>query len=365
MKILTVVGARPQFIKASPVSRALCAAGIDEVLVHTGQHYDVAMSQVFFDDLAIPAPARNLEVGSASHAVQTAEILIGMERAISDYRPDWVLVYGDTNSTLAGALAAAKMLVPIAHVEAGLRSFNRAMPEEINRVVTDHISDLLFAPTQDAVDHLRHEGVPDARIGLVGDVMYDVALAWRDVAAARSTVIADLGLTAGHYVLCTVHRAENTDVETRMRAIVEGLTRIAGETPIVMPVHPRTRKTLEALGLWQALSAVVRVIDPTGFFDTLQLTRHARVVVTDSGGLQKEAYFHQAPCVTLRDETEWTPLLVGGCNTLVPPVSAHAVAEGILAVWSAARPNFDARPFGDGHAAEKIAAALGAAESAR
>ena len=358
LKVLTVVGARPQFVKASPVSKAFRAVDIEEVIVHTGQHYDEFMSQVFFDELGLQSPARNLNVGSASHATQTAGILVGMEQAIVDYQPDWVLVYGDTNSTLAAALAAVKMHVPIAHVEAGLRSFNRRMPEEINRVLADHVADCLFAPTQTAIDNLRAENIPADSMALVGDVMYDLALSSVALAEARSAVLQNLAVESGGYIFCTIHRAENTDDEVRLLAIIKGLDRMSTCVPVIMPVHPRTAKMMKDLQIVRSPESNIRMLAPTGFLDTLQLTRHARLVVTDSGGLQKEAYFHRVPCVTLRDETEWTELVAKGCNTLVPPQSPEAVFGGIEAALFDRRLDFSELLFGDGHAAERIAAKL-------
>jgi UDP-GlcNAc3NAcA epimerase len=354
MKLVTVIGARPQFIKAAPVSRALRAhGGIQEFLLHTGQHYDANMSQVFFDELEIPRPDLDLQVGSGSHAEQTARMLTGIEAALLREKPDRVLVYGDTNSTLAGALAAAKLQLPVAHVEAGLRSFNPRMPEEINRVLTDHCADLLLAPTRAAVANLRREGVPDERIALVGDVMYDAALFYAERAAQRSRILSDLALEPGRYVLATVHRAENTDVPGRLAAILEGLGEIAREEPVVLPLHPRTRARIGSAS--QSALRRLRVIDPVGYLDMVLLERHAALIATDSGGVQKEAYFHGVPCVTLRDETEWVELVELGWNRLAPPTSAAAVAAPIRAALGAPRPEPDAaRPYGHGHAAEAI-----------
>lgn len=358
LRILTVVGARPQFIKAAPVSKALQKAGIEEYMVHTGQHYDAEMSEVFFDELRIPVPKRNLGVGSGTHAVQTAGILVGVEQAILEYVPDWVLVYGDTNSTIGGALAAAKLQVRLAHVEAGLRSFNRKMAEEINRILTDHASDLLFAPTLQAVHNLKKEGISDDRVSLVGDVMYDAALYYNVISDEKSTAVRDLGLQPKEYVLCTIHRAENTDDEARLRAIVEGLVLTARIIPIIVPVHPRTRNALQTFDLVSRLESAVRVVEPLGFLDTINLVKNARLIVTDSGGMQKEAYFHKVPCVTLRDDTEWNELVEQGCNTLVPPRCGGQVAEEIAAVMSKRPPRFDFPHYGDGRASEKIAQAL-------
>ncbi len=317
-RITTVVGARPQFVKAAAVSRAVAEAnrsggdvGIDEQIIHTGQHYDENMSKVFFDELAIPRPAMNLEVGSGPHGKQTAAMLERLEQVLVDDRPDWVLLYGDTNSTLAGALAAAKLHVPVAHVEAGLRSYDRRMPEEINRVLTDHVSTLLMCPTRGAVKNLDKEGVADG-VHLVGDVMYDSVLFNAAMAEQRSTILADLGLAPKAYYLATIHRAENTDDPERLGGILSALSQL--DRPIVLPMHPRTRNTLGRQA--GSLGGSVRVIDPVAYLDMLTLERNARLVLTDSGGVQKEAYWSGVPCVTLRDSTEWVELVEIGCNRL-------------------------------------------------
>jgi UDP-GlcNAc3NAcA epimerase len=354
MKLVSIVGARPQFIKAAVVSRALRAhGGIQEFLLHTGQHYDRNMSAVFFEELEIPRPDLDLGVGSAGHGEQTGRMLAGIEMALLREKPDRVLVYGDTNSTLAGALAAAKLHIPVAHVEAGLRSFNRRMPEEINRVLTDHCADLLFAPAVSAVANLRREGISDERIALVGDVMYDAALVYAERAAEHSRILGDLGLEPGGYVLATIHRAENTDVPERLAAIVGGLGEIAREGVVVWPLHPRTRARLAATSP-PALRRL-RLIEPVGYLDMVQLERHAAVIATDSGGVQKEAYFHGVPCVTLREETEWVELVELGWNRLAPPESAEGIAAAVEAARGAPRPAHGASsPYGDGHAAAAI-----------
>ncbi|WP_420129554.1 non-hydrolyzing UDP-N-acetylglucosamine 2-epimerase [Longimicrobium sp.] len=350
--IVTVVGARPQFVKAGVVSRALVETGVREVLVHTGQHFDANMSDVFFHELGLPVPDHHLGVSGGSHGVQTARMLEGVERVLQEVRPDWLLVYGDTNSTLAGALAAAKLHVPVAHVEAGLRSFNRRMPEEVNRVLTDHTSELLFAPTEVAEGHLAREGIPAGRVHRVGDVMYDAALHFAERAERESTVLGDLGLEPGRYVLATVHRAENTDHPARLRAIVEGLSRVAAELPVILPLHPRTRGALRDQGL--AVDAPgLRVVEPLGYLDMVRLERDAALVATDSGGVQKEAYFFGVPCVTLRDETEWVELLEAGWNRLAPPTDAGAVADAVRgALGTRGRTG---QLYGDGTAAVKVA----------
>lgn len=352
-RILTIVGARPQFIKAAPVSAALARAGLQEFLLHTGQHYDRSMSEIFFEELGLRPPDLNLEVGSASHAEQTAAMLLGIERALLAQKPDWMVIYGDTNSTLAGALAAAKLHLPVAHVEAGLRSFNRRMPEEINRVVADVIADILFVPTATAQQNLQREGVPKERIIRTGDVMLDVALMFRDVARERSFILDRLGLTDGGYVLATVHRAENTDDPARLAVIVGGLATVARELQVVLPLHPRTRKLITA-GVVQ--TGGIQIVEPVGFLDMLRLEMSAAVIATDSGGVQKEAFFHRVPCVTLRDETEWVESVELGWNRLCPPVEAGPLAAAVLAARGTA--GRAGQPYGDGRAAELIAARL-------
>lgn len=329
-KILTVIGARPQFIKAAVVSRALTqsASPMKEVLVHTGQHYDTNMSDVFFNELDIPHPDHHLGVGGGSHSQNTGRMLEKLEALMLTEKPDWVLVYGDTDSTLAGALAASKLHIPVAHVEAGLRSFNRRMPEEINRVMTDHLSSVLFAPTQTAVKHLAHEGIAGERVQVVGDVMYDAALFYKDRAKAPQ-VAAVQSLLSQAFVLCTVHRAENTDNVDRMKGILEGLAK--SPWPVVLPIHPRTRGRLAQMGL--SMPANVHVIDPVGYLEMVWLEMNCQLVITDSGGVQKEAYFHARPCITMRDETEWTELVEMGVNRLVG-VNPARIGEALAADWS-------------------------------
>ena len=311
MNIVTIVGARPQFIKAAALSRELRKRH-REYLVHTGQHYDYDMSGVFFDRLRIPAPDINLEVGSGGHGKQTGAMLEGIEIVLMREKPDWVLVYGDTNSTLAGALAASKLHIPVAHVEAGLRSFNRRMPEEINRVVADHISSLLLCPSPLAADNLAREGVK-GHVALVGDVMSDVLLwAKEQVEISPPAMVQDLGVSRGGYYLATMHRAENTDDPVRLNAIVGAFNAL--NQPVLFPAHPRTRKVMEASG--SSLKPHVRLMEPVGYFEMVALTKDARMVLTDSGGLQKEAYWLGVPCVTLRDETEWLETVEAGGNVL-------------------------------------------------
>lgn len=360
MRVLSVVGARPQFIKAAMLSRALRARGVKEVLVHTGQHYDDNMSRVFFDELEIPDPDYNLGIGSASHGAQTGRMLEAIEGVLLREKPDWVLVYGDTNSTLAGALAAAKLRVPVAHVEAGLRSHNRRMPEEVNRVLTDHASDLLFAPTPAAVANLTREGIPAEYIELVGDVMYDAALFYAAKAERQSRVLARFKLGSKGYILATVHRAENTDNPRRLAIIVEGLARVAAEFPVVWPLHPRTRRALERFGLLEKAHAGLHLIPPVGYLDMVMLEKNAALIATDSGGIQKEAFFHRVPCVTLREETEWVELLELGWNRLVPPVHARTLAAAVLQALDFRPTVPDGFAYGQGRAAFDIAERLSA-----
>jgi UDP-GlcNAc3NAcA epimerase len=355
LKIVSVVGARPQFIKGGIVSRALRSfPEINEITVHTGQHYDANLSQIFFTELGIAKPAYDLKIGSGTHGSQTGRMLEGIENVLLAERPDWVLVYGDTNSTLAGALAAAKLHLPLAHVEAGLRSFNRRMPEEINRVLTDHASDLLFAPTDLAVKNLLREGISDERIQSVGDVMYDAALCFGGHAERHSTILERLKLKTNGYILATVHRAENTDSVDCLRAILEGLCKVSVEMPVVFPIHPRTRSVLAKEQGLADIAERLRLIEPVGYLDMMMLERNARLVVTDSGGVQKEAFFFSVPCVTLRKETEWQELVEIGWNRLAPPLDSDTVASTLQEAL-AETPIRTANPYGDGHAAEKIA----------
>ena len=322
MKILTIVGARPQFIKAAMVSRAIKIRNqsggthrITEEMIHTGQHYDANMSQIFFEQMGIPKPVVNLKAGNGTHGEMTGKMLIGIEQAIIERKPDWVLVYGDTNSTLAGALAAAKLHVPVAHVEAGLRSFNRRMPEEINRVMTDHISSLLFCPTTSSIDNLVNEGITEG-IHHVGDVMYDAALIFGKMAAHQSHILKDLAMSSKAYFLATVHRVENTDYPGRLKNILRAFEQL--RLPVILPIHPRTRQKVAQLAdLDVSLLKNIRFIDPVSFLNMVQLEKNAVCILTDSGGVQKEAYYHGVPCVTLRDETEWIETVEMGWNQLV------------------------------------------------
>ena len=351
MKVASVVGARPQFIKAAPVSAALRPRH-EEILIHTGQHYDDEMSETFFRSLHIPEPNYNLGIGSGSHGEQTGRMLVEIERVLRAEAPDVVLVYGDTNSTLAAALAAAKIHLRVAHVEAGLRSHNRLMPEEINRVVADHLSTLLFCPTQTAVDQLRAEGIR-AGVHLVGDVMYDVALATAQDARQRDA-LQRFGLVPKEYLLCTVHRASNTDDARNLRGIVDALA--ASGRPVLFPVHPRTRKVLEENGLLKAIAGNVRLTEPLDYLDFQVLLMQASKVLTDSGGVQKEAYFFGVPCLTLRDETEWIETVEDGWNVLVG-ADKDDIVHAIERFNPTGTKN---KSFGDGHAAERIVEILSA-----
>lgn len=352
-KILTILGARPQFIKASAVSAAIKACGqLSEVVVHTGQHFDANMSDVFFAELGMSKPAYQLDIHGGNHGEMTGRMLIEIEKVLLAEKPDAVLVYGDTNSTLAGALAAAKLHIPVAHVEAGLRSFNLAMPEEINRILTDRISRWLFTPTEAAAVHLIREGVDAEKVVPVGDVMYDVALRQGGKATASGGILSKLSMQAQGYCLATIHRAENTDNSVRLAAIVEALTAFASEIPVIWPLHPRTRHVLSQQGKLEALSQSVILIDPVGYLDMVQLEKYAALIATDSGGVQKEAFFYQVPCVTLRDETEWVELVEAGWNRLAQPTDAPSLLIALrTALGTRGAP---VTPYGEGDAAAKI-----------
>jgi UDP-GlcNAc3NAcA epimerase len=359
VKIASIVGARPQFIKAAMVSHSLRRLpDVQEVVVHTGQHYDPMLTDIFFTELELTRPAYNLEVRSGAHGAQTGRMLERLEQVLEREKPQWVVVYGDTNSTLAGALAAVKLHIKVAHVEAGLRSFDRRMPEEVNRVLTDHASDLLLAPTAGAVHNLRQEGVPEHRVHLVGDVMYDAVRAHTVRALSVSTVLDRLGVQPRGYMLATIHRAGNTDDQLTLRAIFQGLLEVAKAVPVVLPLHPRTRKSLRDAGLLNDVKHGLRVVDPVGYLDMLVLEHHACLIATDSGGVQKEAFFQGVPCVTLRAETEWSELLASGWNRLVPP-SDGKVGTSILAALAEPRPTeWPNDLYGDGNAAGAIARLL-------
>lgn len=379
IKIVTIVGARPQFIKAAAVSRAIAEhnasdanhrSPITEVIVHTGQHFDANMSDIFFEEMQIPRPNYHLEINSMGHGAMTGRMLEKIEEVLQKEKPDFVMVYGDTNSTLAGALAAKKLHIKVVHVEAGLRSFNMRMPEEINRILTDRISDILCCPTDTGVQNLAKEGLKlpsnsqftnyDPLVINTGDVMQDAALFYSQLSAEKSTIINALELKDKEFVICTIHRAENTDDESRLRNIFEALLEISNELPVVLPLHPRTQKIAKNMGLLPDLdnskfkiqNSKLLVIPPVGYFDMIELIRHAKVVMTDSGGLQKEAYFFKKPCITLRDETEWVELVEIGANLL-----SGASHESIISKYHAqslSKMNFTDNLYGSGKAASNI-----------
>jgi UDP-N-acetylglucosamine 2-epimerase len=369
MKITTIIGARPQFIKAAPVSRAIYEYNnktgtnqrpITEIIIHTGQHFDADMSDVFFKELDIPKPDYNLGINSASHGAMTGRMLEKIEEILIKEKPDSVLVYGDTNSTLAGALAAVKLHIPIAHVEAGLRSFNREMPEEHNRVLTDHCADILFCPTQNAVDNLQAEGIISRAqeltgssanqlprtVALVGDTMYDAVLQFSEIAQRRSTILEDLAIKPKEYLLATVHRPYNTDIPGNLQNILSAFLEI--NEPIIFPVHPRTRQKLTSLPAHLLKSLIL--IPPVGYLDMLMLEQNAKAILTDSGGMQKEAYWVEVPCVTLRDETEWVETVEAGWNVVVGVDYKKIVDAACSFKCSDHRPDI----YGDGRAAERI-----------
>ena len=356
MKIATIVGARPQFVKAAVVSRAFAACGVEEHIIHTGQHFDDNMSEVFFEEMGIPAPFVNLEVHGLSHAAMTGRMMERLEPVLQQMQPDWVLVYGDTDSTLAAAITAKKMHLRLAHVEAGLRSFNMEMPEELNRIVTDRISDLLFCPSQASADQLAREGIANEKVVVCGDVMYDAA-AYYSQRSRRPELSGGLseGLSEG-FVLCTLHRAENTDNPERLSALLKALERIAAETRVVLPLHPRTKACLQALSYDFEHSAICWLA-PLGYLEMVWMLQHCSMVMTDSGGLQKEAYFFRKPCITLRNETEWVELVECGYNRL-----AGSDPELILNCFGQMRqnpPSFEnSTLYGDGHAGERVARTL-------
>ena len=353
MKVVTIVGARPQFVKAAAVSRVLKShASIDEIILHTGQHYDDSMSEVFFREMEIPKPFINLEIKSSLHGEMTAQMLTGIEKVLIDKRPDAVLVYGDTNSTLAGALAAAKLQIKLVHVEAGLRSFNMAMPEEINRILTDRISNLLCCPTDQAMMNLNNEGFDKLNLNVVktGDVMQDAAIYYSQKSAENSTILKQL--TLDRFVLCTLHRQENTNDKLRLRNIVQAINEINAVVPVVLPLHPRTKKILAEEGL---LPECI-IIDPVGYFDMIELIKNSSLVMTDSGGLQKEAYFFSRFCITLRDETEWTELVENGFNYLVGADKEKIVTIALKYLDQKLTSTIDL--YGKGYASENIVNAI-------
>lgn len=349
MRIVTIVGARPQFIKAAPLSRCI-RQNHEEFLIHTGQHYDTDMSDVFFEELGIPKPDVNLGIGALSNTEQVAQMMLGLTPILERQKPDWLLVYGDTNSTLAGALTGAMLKIKVAHIEAGLRSYNRDMPEETNRVLSDHVSTMLFCPTETAVTNLAREGIT-SNVHLVGDVMVDALLQNR--ARASRAVLDAQGLQSGGYFLATIHRAGNTDDPVKLKGILEAFAHFA-DMPVVLPVHPRLRRALEQSGF--TVSPNVRLVPPVGYLDMIGLTMSARLVLTDSGGLQKEAYILGTPCVTLREETEWTETVVLGWNRLAGAETTRIIAcvNAALAGTPSEHPNV----YGDGTASEQIVRCL-------
>lgn len=346
MRVASIVGARPNFVKLAPLSREL-RRYFEETIIHTGQHYDYAMDKIFFDELGIPKPDYHLNVGSGTHGYQTGEMLKRIEEKFIQAPPDLVLVFGDTNTTLAGALAAAKLHIPLAHVESGLRSFDRRMPEEINRTLVDHCSDILFCPTKTAVRHLEREGIRDG-VFLTGDVMVDVLQESIRLAAEKNRILEEQHLIPGRYYLATVHRAENTDNLENLNSIVDAFCEI-GE--IVFLCHPRTEKKLKESGLWDRLNGCITILPPAGYFDMITLEKHAKMILTDSGGVQKEAYIFKVPCITLRDSTEWTETVEEGWNVLV-----GANKAAILSMVEGFRPDEGTHTelFGRGNASPRI-----------
>ena len=347
MRIVTIVGARPQFIKCAPLSRVIRKKH-EEILVHTGQHYDTEMSDIFFNDLAISEPDYNLGIGSGSHGEQTGRMLIEIEKVLVKEQPNLVLVYGDTNSTLAGALAASKLNIKVAHIEAGLRSFDRSMPEEVNRVMTDHISNLLFCPTETAIVNLNNEGITDGLCN-VGDVMKDALEHNKFIAEKKSMILTDIDVRTKEFILATVHRPENTDSIENLSSIVKAFTDT--DEIIVFPVHPRTEKYLKEYGLWENLCQHVKVMRPVGYLDMLKLMNNSKKILTDSGGVQKEAYMLSVPCVTMRKNTEWVETVKNGWNILVGS-DYEKIMYGLntFEVFYEAKGNV----FGDGNVSEKI-----------
>lgn len=344
MKILTIVGARPQFIKAAPVSQAL-ASKHREIMVHTGQHYDVKMSEIFFEQLGIPTPKYNLGIGSGSHGAQTGAMLAQIEEVIKLEQPELVVVYGDTNSTLAGALAAAKLHYPVAHIEAGIRSFNRTMPEELNRVLTDHLADLLFCPTEKALNNLKFEGISKGVFN-PGDVMYDALLLF--LKQAKHEVFGKLGISPGNYYLATIHRPHNTDHQENLTDIITAFNQL--DKPLIFPLHPRTKSFLQQYRLMGSFKSHIKIIEPVGYLEMLALMEQAAIIFTDSGGIQKEAYLLAVPCVTLRRETEWPETVEAGWNTLVGTNKEEINQSANQTKPVGKRPEI----FGDGQAAQKI-----------
>lgn len=352
LKICTIVGARPQFVKASAISRELHnhSKQVSEVIVHTGQHYDYGMSQVFFEELNIPEPAYNLSVAGLSHGEMTGRMLAGIEKVLLEEAPDWVLIYGDTNSTLAGALAAAKLHIPVAHVEAGLRSFNMRMPEEVNRIVADRVSTLLFTPSSVADQNLANEGIVNG-VHNVGDVMFDVAEYYSQFKKPGDSVMQSLGIAEGEYALATCHRAENTDSPEKLRGILEALSGISAEIPVVFPVHPRTRNKIKEFGCLDLVENLI-LVEPLSFLEMLRMEKAAKVILTDSGGVQKEAFFFKVPCITMREETEWVETVELGWNTITGS-SSEAILNAYSGIAETSN-RLEGAPYGSADAAQKI-----------
>jgi UDP-GlcNAc3NAcA epimerase len=354
MKIITIIGARPQFIKAAAVSRAIrrynqkSSQNIQEIIIHTGQHFDKNMSDIFFSELEIPKPDYNLEIANLSHGAMTGRMLEAIERVLQEQQPDIVLIYGDTNSTLAGALASSKMNIPVAHIEAGLRSFNMKMPEEVNRILSDHISTWLFCPTETSVQNLQNEGVTE-NVYNVGDVMYDITLYYRDKAKQQI----DLGewkVKEGEYILCTIHRAENTDDTNRLSSIFKALRQIASQTNVLLPIHPRTQRFLKKLNKEHWLEGIT-VLEPLPYLEMLRLEMGAKAILTDSGGVQKEAFFHRVPCITLRDETEWVETVMTKWNVIVS-ADTKKIVDAYHSIGTVEELSHN--PYGKGYAAQSI-----------
>jgi len=347
IRVMTIVGARPQFIKAAMLSRAfLKKENCEEIMVHTGQHYDAEMSQVFFEEMGLPKPQFNLKIGSGQHGQQTGRMLEQLEKVMLDVSPDWVVVYGDTNSTLAGALAATKLHIPVAHVEAGLRSFNRKMPEEINRILVDQMSTLLFTPTQQANDHLTKENFSSEMVHRVGDVMFDAVLFF-----SSKLNLETFSVPQTPYVLATIHRAENTDELEKLSAIIEGLEDVAKELEVIWPVHPRTQSAMANAEICPR----VATRSPVGYLEMLALMKGAEIIVTDSGGVQKEAFFLGVPCVTVRRETEWVELIDAGWNHLANPSDPSSILHAVKKMLGAEKHLVSPNLYGDGNAADKMA----------
>jgi len=363
-KIITIIGARPQFIKAAAVSRIIQERHrktLQEVLIHTGQHYDENMSRVFFDELEIPPPKYNLDIAGGGHGAMTGRMLEALEKVLLQEKPDGVLIYGDTNSTLAGALAAVKLHIPVAHVEAGLRSFNMRMPEEVNRILSDRVSSLLFCPTKTAVNNLAAEGISHG-VCNVGDVMFDIALFYKNKARKQSSILRTLGVQEDRFALATCHRAENTDDIERLLGIISALNEIADYMPVVLPLHPRTRKLISDHALTEKLGKITKT-EPLTFLDMVALEQAARVILTDSGGVQKEAYFYSVPCITMRDETEWVETVESGWNRLTG-ANRDKIVKAFVGLYQDMSSMNDTKsididpPYGKGDASEKIALIL-------